>query len=250
MSGFYNQVHFAITCLNFVLNRVFYAQINYCLRYQHGKERLHKRLSITGDAYLQTVSIQLSGGNMKFQFVVFSLVITLGLTILSQPLAQQAAVCVDFESPVALGTQTGLTGTQFLTQNGVDVWSDQFKLSNGAYSYNSARIVAANAKFGRSQMVSINNINLQFDFSGLQASRKGISLKFADYGGGNNLSINGSRFFVGRFAQIPKQLGGVAIALQTVKFSGGYTAILTLKGVVQNMVIGGQEFFLDDVCTL
>lgn len=109
-----------------------------------------------------------------------------------------ATVCVDFESPLASGTQYGTPVGQssgdvvFTTTNGITVKVFDFLYTGGGGTFNLAKIDAAPVTFGSGQSIRMNNTNVEFDFSSLGFSTSQVELEFLDLGGFENLSVNGS----------------------------------------------------------
>lgn len=162
-------------------------------------------------------------------------------------------VCVDFEPPLALGTQYGTPagqapGTVIFTSNGVPVSIHNFDFVGGGGTFNSARIEAAPAAFGSGQSMGINNINLEFDFSAVGFPASQVQFEFLDLGGSENIAVNGSPTFAGDISATPNPIGGVNVAVSTVSVAGGKKGTVILLGAVNKLRIGGQEFWIDQVC--
>ena len=165
-----------------------------------------------------------------------------------------SVACVDFEPPLTLGTQYGTPVGQnsgdvaFTTANGITVRVLDFHFTGGGGAYNLARIEAAPVPFGSGQCIRTNNINLEFDFSLIGFATSQVQFEFLDLGGSENISVNGSSIFTGELAAVPSPIGGVSISVTTVPVTGGKKGTVTLTGVVKTLKIGGQEFWIDNVC--
>jgi hypothetical protein len=61
----------------------------------------------------------------------------------------------------------------------------------------------ASYPFGTDQIMFFNNINLKFDFTHLGNQRIEVYLEFADFGGMENLEINGFPVFIGDLLHAP-----------------------------------------------
>lgn len=163
-------------------------------------------------------------------------------------------VCVDFEPPLTIGTQYGSPvgqspGTTVFTTNGIPVSIYNFVFTGGGGTFNLAKIDAAPVPFGSGQNIRTNNINLEFDFSQLGFQPSQVEFEFLDLGGLENLSVNGSPLFAGELSSAPTPIGGVSLAVSTTPVAGGKKGTVTLKGSIKTLRIGGQEFWIDNVCT-
>lgn len=162
-------------------------------------------------------------------------------------------VCVDFELPLTVGTQYGAPashnpGDVVFTSNGIPVSVHDFNFTGGGGTFNVATIALAPVPFGTGQSINTNNINLEFDFSTLGFVPKEVSFEFLDLGGFENISVNGSPIFTGELSSVPTPIGGVNISVSTTPVTGGKTGTVILTGAVQKLRVGGQEFWIDNVC--
>jgi hypothetical protein len=89
---------------------------------------------------------------------------------------------------------------------------------------------------------------LKFDFSNVGFKVAEVNLEFLDLGGSENLSVNGSTIYAGELTSAPSPMGGVTLMFTTTPAPGGEKGKLTMKGAVKTLIIGGQEFWLDNVC--
>ncbi len=155
--------------------------------------------------------------------------------------------CVTFETP-AIGTEYGTPAGQSpgdlaLVANGIRVTVENFLWTNGGGAFGSARVVASSPAFGvDAQYLGVNNINVEFDFTGLPFTPSAVTFFFRDQGGNENLSINGdpAPVFAGELTAAPTPLGGVSFVTAPPS--------ATLTGSVERLRVGGQEFSLDQVC--
>lgn len=104
--------------------------------------------------------------------------------------------------------------------------------------------------FGVDHVMNVNNINLDFDLTRLRGCAQKVTFDFLDYGGTENLKVNGSPIFVGELIAAPPVMGGVEVFVSAAPFpgGGGIEGTVTLVGHVERFSIGGQEFFMDRVC--
>ncbi len=170
--------------------------------------------------------------------------------------AASGPVCVDFEQPLAAGTQYGAPagqapGTLIFNSHGIDVRVRDFVFMGGGGSFGEAGIEPAPATFGMSQVMAVNNINLEFDFSGLGAPVTKVTLDYLDMGGRENLAINGqpAPAYAGELEAAPSPIGGVALSFTPpVTVVGGKTGSMTATGPITQLQVGGQEFWIDNLC--
>jgi len=159
-------------------------------------------------------------------------------------------VCVDFEPPLTVGTQYGTPvgqapGTVIFTTNGIPVKIYDFVFAGGGGTFNLAQIDNAPVAFGSGQCIRTNNINLEFAFNGVHQ----VQFEFLDLGGIENISVNGSSpIYVGELSAAPASIGGVNLSVTTTPVTGGVKGIVKLTGVIKLLRIGGQEFWIDQVC--
>ena len=162
-------------------------------------------------------------------------------------------VCVDFEPPLVAGTQYGTSagqapGAVVFTTNGIPVSVQNFNLGGGSGSFYIAEIEAATASFGSGQIIYTNNLNLEFDFTAVGFPVSQVQFEFLDLGGSENVSVNGSPIFAGDIASTPGTLGGVNVTVTSAPVPNGKKGTVTFTGVVSRLRIGGQEFWIDQVC--
>ncbi len=190
------------------------------------------------------------------------------------PLPSPAQACVDFETPLAVGTQYGATasqapGTLIFTTNGIPVSIYEFRHTTGAAkivkrhrrphvrrdvvgsaAFGLAKIVKPLAGFGQGQSMSTNNVNLEFDFSQLGFPTSQAQFEFLAMGGYQNIAVDGNPnpIFAGDLATAPNPIGGIGHAVITNPAAGGVQGTMTLTGKVKSLRVGGQEFWIDNVC--
>ncbi len=148
--------------------------------------------------------------------------------------------CVDFEDPT-LGTVFNV-GDTFM-DSGVNIEVGEFFwYSGGSTTTGTATIQNTGQAGGSGQDINCNNVNLAFDFS---YPLDGLSLLYGYYGGDLNININGVLEKALNPASIPSPISGVNVV--NTDF-GSDKGMLTLSGTINSFAIGGQEFWIDDVC--
>ncbi|NOZ25151.1 MAG: hypothetical protein GXO94_03535 [Nitrospirae bacterium] len=169
--------------------------------------------------------------------------------------AASGVACIDFGPPPPAGTSYGspagtAPGSIVLTSNGIAMSVYGFRWMSGGGAFNVARIEPPPVSFGAGQTIRTNNINLEFDFSGVGFSVSKVRLQYLDLGGFENLSVNGQPVpvYAGELTGAPMLLGGVSVVVTSSPVPGGKTGTLVLTGPVQKLRIGGQELWIDNVC--
>ena len=150
--------------------------------------------------------------------------------------------CVMFEG-LPLGNQYHVGDT--FTDSGVDITAVGFEWSTGEFFTGGLAIVEnGGLAGGAGQEMHLNNVNLAFNFGG---PIPGLDLLFGEYGGNLNLEINGDFRNFENLADIDGLvIGGVQVSV--VGGLGNDMGSLTLSGDINSFSIGGQEFWIDDIC--
>lgn len=152
--------------------------------------------------------------------------------------------CVDFES-VPLGVNY-VTFNSF-TDSGATMTVDLFQWSNGTWVMgNQARADTDQMAGGSGKDINLNNVNLSFDFGPWGA--EDLTVAVGEYGGNINILINGDFRNFQNFPDIHNTvIGGTQVSV-----TGGaqnQLGTLTITGQVDSFFIGGQELWIDDVCS-
>lgn len=171
-------------------------------------------------------------------------------------LAGGAPVCVEFGPPPAAGTVWGspvghVPGQLVHTENSIDVLVRPFFWVGGGSAFNYAEIDLPPIVFANGQAAETNNINLQFYFGNLTWLPTKVFFNYLDLGGNENLSVNGSAFYVGDIALAPAVVGGRNVNVTSAPVWGGTTGTVTIwGGSIKHFTTGGQEYFIDKVCAV
>jgi hypothetical protein len=153
--------------------------------------------------------------------------------------------CVDFE-PLTVGTQYGaginVPGEVIFNQNSIDVAVEEFIYETGGTNFGQAQ-VSVGGGLGSGNNMEISNINLLFDFTWIGMLIEMVTFDFADYGGHENIGVNGGPVFVGELTDAVLQPGfSISVSMS------GYTGSCVIEGPVAQLLVGGQEFYIDNVC--
>ncbi|MFK7959812.1 MAG: hypothetical protein AB8G96_04735 [Phycisphaerales bacterium] len=184
---------------------------------------------------------------MTFKTSLFVATAMASAAALASP-ALAADATVDFSSQAIgnawggpLGTPPGVT--QF-TEDAIDVSFGP--MSSGAY--NVATIDPPLPLFGTGQILRLNNLQSLFDLSALGCVEQ-VTLGYVDFGGSEELQVNGGPVFAGDIAAAPLNIApGITATVTAMAIPGGKRGTITLDGNVQKFAIAGQEFWIDDIC--
>ncbi|SIO55773.1 CARDB protein [Rhodovulum sp. ES.010] len=164
--------------------------------------------------------------------------------------------CIGFGPPPAAGTQYGTPAGQgpgtvvLATSDGIEMSVETFRWTNGGTTFNRGRVEVPPVAFGSGQALRSNNLNFEFDFTGLDFPVSRVTFDFLDMGGSEDLSVNGQPVpvYAGDLTGAPSPIGGVVVQVTSTAVPGGKRGTVTLTGTIERIRIGGQEFWLDNVC--
>lgn len=152
--------------------------------------------------------------------------------------------CVDFET-LALGSiyGTGVNspGEVIFTQGIIPVAVEEFYYDGGGSTFGSAEVMNGSG-IGTDQAMRLGNINLLFDFTAYPNTPELVTFDYADYGGHENLAINGGAVYIGDL--INANIPGFGIGVS----QNGDIGTVAIDGGVETLLVGGQEFFVDNIC--
>jgi len=160
----------------------------------------------------------------------------------------------DHES-LAIGTTYGgcigmLPNDLAFVEDGIPVHVSEF-VTGGPVLFNCASIVPPFTFFGKSHIANLNNITFVYDFASLDCEVGHVSFQFADLGGIENFSVNGAPLYVGDLPAAPVAWPpDVTLNVAATPIAGGVVGEAILEGTIQRMRLGGQEFWVDNVCAV
>ncbi len=160
--------------------------------------------------------------------------------------APAAASCLNMESP-APGTARPVGPLLTLSDGNVSL--RPFLNASGWTASGRGTFVASNHANGSPvQELNLNNINL----SVVPAPEvKRAKFVYADFGGNVNLIVNGVLANVADLSMAPAVVGGVNVTVSRINMFGFHFGQVTLNAAtapIHAFTVGGQEFFVDDVC--
>jgi hypothetical protein len=93
----------------------------------------------------------------------------------------------------------------------------------------------------------LNNCNAELDFGGSIGPQTDVYVSFGEYGGNINISVNGDFRNIGNMIAVDgMMIGGCLVRV----LGGGYgndCGKLAVLGTVNQLMLGGQEFFIDSL---
>jgi hypothetical protein len=162
---------------------------------------------------------------------------------LSPATAEGFVECVDFESLTA-GAIYYVSDT--FNDGGATIQAEPFQWGNLTWtSGGEADVVTSGLAGGSGNELLVNNINLRFSHSDWGG---GMFFRFGEYGGNLNIEINGVFLNFSNFDDIDGMVfNGVLVAV--VNGFGNDMGTVRLIGAVNDFMVGGQELWIDDLCT-
>ncbi|MBI1825089.1 MAG: hypothetical protein HY287_14860 [Planctomycetes bacterium] len=162
--------------------------------------------------------------------------------------APLSAAIVDFDTSPGLpvgtryGTSVGTVpgSTVFTTSDGISMSVDNFHL--GTYTgFFRAQIDAPSSFVLPTNYLSLDNINVKFDFTNVAFPVSKVTLDYAEFGGGDNFSVNGGPLIqISPLTAVPTNVApGVTATV--------IDSTITLNGPIGNFLIGGQELAIDHI---
>ena len=162
--------------------------------------------------------------------------------------ASASAAVVTFDtaaSPVGTVYESPGTppGSVAFTEDGIVMRTANFTSGGGAFvGYNFANIEAVGTN-----AFAINNIQFRADFTGLSFLVTEASFDWADFGGSENLGVNGVYVELGNLDLAPAVINGVNVVVNVTGPGNRGTVTFTSLAGINNIIFGGQEFAVDNV---
>ncbi|MCF8303391.1 MAG: hypothetical protein K9I94_08980 [Bacteroidales bacterium] len=154
----------------------------------------------------------------------------------------------------SLGTQWGgnfgdSPGDIAFTESGIPLVLQEFTDGNNYTAFDRAEIDTAGVVFGNGNSILLDNIAMNYEVSSASSSANKVRFEFADYGGFENFKVNNGDLYIGELTSAPTNIApGVTFDVVTYSYGNWVYGIVTLTGEVQSVHIGGQEFWLDELC--
>ena len=184
-----------------------------------------------------------------------ALLLVLASALLALP-SQAQPVCIGFGPPPPVNTTYGLpvgqvSGDLAFSVNGIDAYVFNFALLPAGTTFYRAYHTMAPVSLPGQSLRTIN-INMLFDLRNLPFTVRKVTLSYLDLGGYENLAVNGSGIYRGQLAAAPAILGNSNVSVTSMATPppvSGRTGTVTITGAdIDSFMIGGQEFWIDNVC--
>jgi hypothetical protein len=152
--------------------------------------------------------------------------------------------CLKFND---LAPGTSYTVGSTITTGGKTITVEQFQWSNGTWSSaGHAKVDSSNFAGGSGYELRANNVNFNFQ---LDYPLSKLTFKFADFGGNENIKVNNDFRNVPNFLGLNNTtIGGVQVTVTAVQQVGSIRGEVVLQGPISGFTVGGQEFWIDEVC--
>ncbi|PHN01789.1 T9SS type A sorting domain-containing protein [Flavilitoribacter nigricans] len=173
----------------------------------------------------------------------------------------QNDTCIRFEDLPAnavYGRDAGQSaGDLAFNLKGVDVYLENFIYSNsdeiGFWNVSVTEDIFGNQTALDGQSLFISNINLKFDFTQLDLPVNGLCFNIVDGGGEENIAVNGQPIrVIPDFSDVPAEIApGVFLEVSPLPNNDSnfpFNAQVCLRGKIEELLIGGQEFAFDNLC--
>ena len=170
--------------------------------------------------------------------------------------SQAQPVCINFGPPPPLGTTYGApvgqsSGDLAFSTNGIDAYVYNFSLLPAGTAFYRAYTHMAPVSLPGQSLRTIY-INMLFDLRSLGFIVRKVTLSYLDLGGYENLAVNASGVYRGQLAAAPAVLGNANVSVTSAATPppvSGRTGTVTITGSdIKSFMIGGQEFWIDNVC--
>ena len=147
------------------------------------------------------------------------------------------------------GASVGMSPGDFaFAEDGIPVFVENFDTGSGLF-FHEMQVAPAFIPLGSINVMSVNNINQRFDIGALGITTAGVSFEFYDQGGTENLSVNGAPLYVGDLHTVPAaSFPGVSVNVTWSWVGPDIYGEVIITGDVQELIVGGQEFHMDNVC--
>jgi hypothetical protein len=140
-------------------------------------------------------------------------------------------------------------GVTVETEDGIDLSFQDIVYIDGSTNFGTADIMNAQPEAGDGQVLWLNNISAVYDLTGVGAVEE-IKFEFIDYGGLENLRINGQALVDDIDNMGGAALGGANVFVAYNTYIGFIAGEVIITGNVQELAVAGQEFYIDNVCVI
>ncbi|MEM6380915.1 MAG: hypothetical protein AAF705_22275, partial [Bacteroidota bacterium] len=193
---------------------------------------------------------------------IFTFILSLLLAFTTNGLVAQNGICLDFEDLKPgdrIGKATNLdAGALFYSKEAIDIRLQPFLYPNGTSGFENVLIynednLPDNTTGGVNLFPS--NINLDFDLSKLFSKVRTVCFDYIYWGGDINISVNGADTFILSSLEELLAINGQTLSqdpetkIEIIPSSDSRTrGTICISGTIESVLIGGQEFTLDNFC--
>lgn len=188
-----------------------------------------------------------------FRLIWVAAAIFVGTAMDSYALEIPDSWCISFDD-TPVGTYYVVSDTDIFAN--IEVRFQEFAWTGGSTTREGSAIVddivpsisgSVISAGGSGHQLMVNNINVALR---LPEGTTHVTLRYGDWGGNVNLGINGKFVNEETLSQIGiSAIGGVDIKVtETIGYYSRRGTIELTNGAIRTLVIGGQEFILDDIC--
>lgn len=168
--------------------------------------------------------------------------------------AGTCALLVKFDPPpvgAVFGAPVGQPpGTVAFVESTVAVRTQRFN-DGFAWLYDAAFIEPAPATpFGDGKVARNQNISFRYTPPTTAGPFYEAIFEFADHGGVENFSVNGHPLYIGNVAALPNPYFLWNTGVSTAAVAGGIEGTVRIRGKdpIKEILVGGQRFWIDNVC--
>jgi hypothetical protein len=191
--------------------------------------------------------------NVKKQLVLITILSL--LLFLSYIYPQiECDILIDFETMPrdTFGLNFDNAGDLIYTTSNINVYIDSISWLNGGKGYFLSSIDSALCGFGYGKIMRLNNVSLIFDLS--QYNTNNVSFTFMDLGGEENFQVNNHTLYnITSFLSLPSTVApGITCVVDSLSADtcghGRLIGKVSLNGTVSELLIAGQELWIDSLC--
>ncbi len=135
------------------------------------------------------------------------------------------------------------------TEDGIHLSFREITYADGSNNFGVASIQLAQPEAGTNQVLNLNNIMAVYDLLAVGTVTE-VRFEFLDYGGQENLLINGSLVQGELDGMGGIVLGGANVQVNSIDFGSFTAGEVILSGGVQELGVAGQEFYIDNICVI
>jgi len=179
--------------------------------------------------------------------------IALGTLWLIAPHGQAATI--DFES-VPVGTVYGIDGPHnpndtVLVENGIEMSLAEFNLLGEPVDFENAIVGGRYADLFPSTPLELNRISVVFNFAAVGFDVSEVTFDYGNLGGIVNFAVNGGPIVEPDYLTLlPDGPGELAADVTATVLGDTFSGVVTLTGPVAELLVGGEELYIDNVTAL